>query len=325
MLWEWRQKEPIVDVRLFKNANFSASCVQMFVIGIVSFASIVLMPQFLQTLMGYTASAAGLAVSMGALVLFVTMPAVGLLMSKVQARYLLALGWVLIAGSLFITCKMMSLDMSFGTASWVCVVQRIPVGLIYIPGTLAAYFGMTEEKATSIAGLVNFVRNIGSSVGTSFVTTMLARRGQFHQNVLAGNISQGNTNLHLAVKGLAMHLVPNGLERLAAQNQAYIRVYVEMVRQAAAMSFVDAYWLLAVASALMFFTAFFVRKNNPQGGTAAAPSAVTTRILFLQRRSLRRYSRVRRSARLPPQTSGAIGPSNQAKLRLPRRYTRGCI
>ena len=65
-----------------------------------------------------------------------------------------------------------------------------------------------------------------------------------------------------------MHLVPNGLERLAAQNQAYIRVYSEMVRQAAAMSFVDAYWLLAVASALMFFTAFFVRKNDPQGGNS---------------------------------------------------------
>ena len=266
VLWEWLQKEPIVDVRLFTSANFSASCVQMFFIGVIGFASIVLMPQFLQMLLGYTAASAGLAVSMGALVLFITMPAVGHLMSKVRARYLLAVGWVLIAGSLFMTSKVMNLGMSFNTASWVCVAQRIPIGLIYIPGTLAAYFGMAEEQATSIAGLVNFVRNIGSSVGTSFVTTVVARRAQFHQNVLACGVPAENSSLHLAVNGLAMHLGRGGLERTAAQNQAYIRVYAEMGRQSAAMSFVDAYWLLGVASGLIFFTAFFVRRNNPQTG-----------------------------------------------------------
>jgi DHA2 family multidrug resistance protein len=191
-------------------------------------------------------------------------------MSKVQARYLLALGWVLVAGSLFFTCNMMSLSMSFGTASWVCVVQRIPVGLIYIPGTLAAYFALPQEKGTAIAGLVNFVRNIGSSVGTSFVTTMLARRAQFHQNVLASNISWQDANLCLVVNGLATHLGPAGLERVAAVNQAYIRVYAEMVRQSAALSFVDAYWLLGGASGLMFFTVFFVQRNNPMEGTGSA-------------------------------------------------------
>ena len=146
------------------------------------------------------------------------------------------------------------------------MVQRIPVGLIYIPGTLAAYFALPQEKGTAIAGLVNFVRNIGSSVGTSFVTTVLARRAQFHQNVLAGNISLENINLHLAVNGLSTHLGPGGLGRLAGVNQSYIRVYAEMVRQSAAMSFIDAYWLLAVASVLMFFTVFFVRRNNPKEG-----------------------------------------------------------
>ena len=125
---------------------------------------------------------------------------------------------------------------------------------------------MPQEKGTAIAGLVNFVRNIGSSVGTSFVTTMLARRAQFHQSVLAGNVSWENANLRLAVDGLATHLGPGGLQRVAALNQAYIRVYAEMVRQSTALSFVDAYWLLGVASGLMIFTVFFVRGNNPKEG-----------------------------------------------------------
>lgn len=265
-IWEWFQKDPIVDVRLFKSANFSACSLQMFFIGVVGFASIVLMPQFLQMLMGYTASLAGEAVSMGALVLFITMPTVGLLMSKVQARYLLALGWVLIAASLFITSKEMSLGMSFRTASWVCVLQRIPIGLIFIPASLAAYFGMAEEKGTAIAGLINFVRNIGSSVGTSFVTTLLARREQMHQSVLASGASIGNSNLGLAANGLAMRLGQGGLDRVDARGRAYGLVYSEMMRQAGAMSFVDAYWLLGVGSAVMVCTAFVVRRNNPKAG-----------------------------------------------------------
>ncbi len=266
-IWEWYQKDPIVDVKLFKSANFSACCLQMFVIGVVTFASIVLVPQFLQMLMGYTASLAGEVVSMGALVLFITMPTVGLLMSKVQARYLLALGWVLIAASMFITSKEMSLGISFRTASWLCVVQRIPIGLIFIPVTLAAYFGMPEGKRTAIAGLINFVRNIGSSVGTSFVTTMLARRAQFHQNVLASTVTIDSPNLGLAVNELAKRLGLGGLDGVGARSQAYVRVYAEMLRQAGAMSFVDAYWLLGVGSGMMLFTAFFLKRNDPhQGG-----------------------------------------------------------
>ena len=107
-IWEWFQRDPLVDVRLFKSVNFSACCVQMFFIGFIGFASIVLMPLFLQTLMGYSASLAGEAVSLGALVMFVTMPTVGLLSSKIQARYLLAAGWVMIAGSMWFTSRMMS-------------------------------------------------------------------------------------------------------------------------------------------------------------------------------------------------------------------------
>jgi DHA2 family multidrug resistance protein len=269
VLWEWFQKEPIVDVKLFKSLNFSASCVQMFFIGLVGFASIVLMPQFLQMLMGYTASSAGMAISLGALVLFVTMPTVGLLMSKIQARYLLASGWLLIAASMFITSRMMSLGMSFKTASWVCVVQRIPIGLIFIPASLAAYYGLPADKGTAVAGLINFVRNIGSSVGTSFVTTILARRAQMHQSALATGASIDNSNLHMAVSGLAAQIGRGGLDRVSARGQAYARVYGELIRQSTAMSFVDAYWLLGVGSGVMFVTAFFVRKNNPRDGGSA--------------------------------------------------------
>jgi DHA2 family multidrug resistance protein len=262
-IWEWRQKDPLVDVRLFKSVNFSACCVQMFFIGFIAFSSIVLMPLFLQNLMGYSASLAGEAVSLGALVMFVTMPTVGMLSSKIQARYLLALGWAMIAGSMWFTSRMMDLQMSFGAASWVCVVQRIPIGLIFIPASLAAYFGLSLEKSTVIAGLVNFVRNIGSSVGTSFVTTMLARRAQLHQSRMANNISINDPNFRRSVAALAQHLKIRGLGYPDSLNQAVGRVYAEVLRQAATMSFIDAYWLLFVFSAGMVLSVLFVAKNKP--------------------------------------------------------------
>jgi DHA2 family multidrug resistance protein len=262
-IWEWYQREPLVDVRLFKSVNFSASCVQMFFIGFIGFASIVLMPQFLQSLMGYTASLAGEAVSLGALVLFITMPTVGILSAKIQARYLLALGWILIAVSLWFTSSRMNLGMSFMGASWICVVQRIPIGLIFIPGSLAAYFGLSSEKSTAIAGLVNFVRNIGSSVGTSFVTTVLARRAQLHQSRMVNNISINDPNFRDSVAGMTRHLSTAGQGNPGAFNQSVGRIYVETVRQSTAMAFIDAYWLLCVFSAAMLLTVFFVVKNHP--------------------------------------------------------------
>jgi len=262
-IWEWHQREPLVEVRLFKSANFSASCVQMFFIGFIAFASIVLIPQFLQSLIGYTASLAGEAVSLGALVMFVTMPTIGFLSAKVQARTLLGVGWLLIALSMWITTRMMSPQMSFGTASWVCVVQRIPIGLIFIPGSLAAYFGMSSEKSTSIAGLANFVRNIGSSVGTSFVTTILARREQFHQNRMVNNISINDPNFRNSVAGMTQHLSRSGLSPHTAMNQSVARIYAETLRQSAAMAFLDAYWLLFVFSGAMIVSVFFIAKNHP--------------------------------------------------------------
>ncbi len=94
VIWEWFQKAPIIDVRMFKNFNFASSSLMMFTLGIMLFSSLVLMPQFLQTLMGYTSELAGLALSAGGLVLLIEMPIMGQLTTKFQARYLIAFGWL---------------------------------------------------------------------------------------------------------------------------------------------------------------------------------------------------------------------------------------
>src|SRR5580704_3433321 len=192
VIWEWYQKAPIVDVRLFKNFNFASANLMMFTLGIMLFSSLLFMPLFLQTLMGYTAQVAGLAISAGGLCLLVEMPIMGALTTKVQARRLIAFGWLCLALAMFYSTKRIDLQIGFNTALWLRVAQVFGMGFLFVPITLVAYIGIPPEKNNAVSGIVNFMRNMGSSVGTSLVTTMLARRAQFHQEVLVNHISAGN-------------------------------------------------------------------------------------------------------------------------------------
>jgi DHA2 family multidrug resistance protein len=266
VIWEWRQKAPVIDVRLFKNFNFASANLMMFTLGIMLFSSLVLMPLFLQTLAGYTAQVAGLAISGGGVCLLIEMPIMGTLTTKLQARHLIAFGWLCLAAAMFYSTKQINLTMSFKTAAWLRVDQVFGMGFLFVPITLVAYIGIPPEKNNAVSGRVNFMRNIGSSVGTSIVTTLLARRAQFHQEILTGHIRAGNPRLQGAVHGLSQQLANSGLDQHKAQIVAYARIYRSIQAQASAAAYIDTFMVLAVGSAIMFFLAFILRKNDPGGG-----------------------------------------------------------
>ncbi len=269
-IWEWFYKAPIIEVRLFKNLNFLGANAMMFILGIMLFSSLVMMPQFLQTLMGYTAESAGLVLSGGGLLLLFLMPIAGNLASKVQARYLIAFGWLTLSLSMYYTTQHLDLDISFRSASILRVVQVFGLGFLFVPINLISYVGMPTEKSNSIAGLVNFMRNIGSSIGTSMVTTLIARREQFHQEYLAAHTTLGKPAFILAAKALAARLAASGLDATRASSQAYGRIYGELIGQATTLAYIDTFWVLAVGSAIMFMVSFALRKNEPGGGGEVA-------------------------------------------------------
>src|ERR1700691_3378167 len=206
VIWEWYQKVPVIDVRMFRSFNFASSKLMMFTLGILLFSSLVLMPQFLQTLLGYTSQLAGLALSAGGVVLLIEMPIMGQLTTKFQARYLIAVGWLILSISMFYSTKRIDLLISFSAATWLRIAQVIGLGFLFVPITLVAYIGIAPEKNNSVAGIINFMRNIGSSVGTSLVTTLIARRSQFHQEILGDHIRADRANLENTVNGLAQRL-----------------------------------------------------------------------------------------------------------------------
>jgi DHA2 family multidrug resistance protein len=236
VIWEWFRKEPIIDVRMFRSFNFAAANLMMFMMGFMLFSTLVLIPEFLQTLMGYTAELAGLVLSGGGVVLLVMMPIVGRLTSKIQARWLIATGWLCLAIGLFYCANQIDLFVSFRFAMWLRVAQVV---------------GM---------------RNIGGSIGTSVVTTMIARRAQYHQQILIGHIAPDSPAYRSARHALSSKIAHSGLQAADAGDQAIARFYELVHQQGGALSYMDIFWVLGALCSIMFVLAFFLKKNDPGAG-----------------------------------------------------------
>jgi len=270
VIWEWFHKAPIIDVHLFKSFNFASANVMMFMLGVLLFSSLVLMPQFLQSLLGYTSQLAGLALSAGGLILLFEMPLIGQLSRKIHARRLISFGWLALSLAMFYSTRRIDLQLSFTSATWLRIVQVIGLGFLFVPINLASYVGIAPEKNNAVAGIVNFMRNMGSSVGTSLVTTVLARRSQFHQGRLMEQARIDNPNFVNTVQGLTQHFANAGLSRHEASATAYASIYRSMQAQAASLSYIDTFKVLGVCAAVMFCVSFFLKKNDLGGGGTIA-------------------------------------------------------
>lgn len=266
VVWEWFEKAPIIDVHMFKNFNFASASLMLFMLGILLFSSLVLMPQFLQTLLGYTSELAGLALSAGGLILLIETPITGQLTTKIQARRLIAFGWFALSIAMYYSTKRIDLQMSFSAATWLRIAQVVGLGFLFVPITLVAYIGIPSEKNNSVAGIANFMRNMGSSVGTSLVTTLIARRSQFHQFRLVENARLDNPAFINAARGLSRQLAHGGLGNHEALGTTYARIYGAIQAQAGTLAYIDTFMVLSVAAGIMFFLSFFLRKNDPGGG-----------------------------------------------------------
>jgi DHA2 family multidrug resistance protein len=270
VIWEWFQKAPIIDVRMFKSFNFAVANLMMFTLGILLFSSLVLMPQFLQTLLGYTSELAGFALSAGGLVLLFEMPIMGQLTTKVQARYLIAFGWLALSIAMFYSTKRIDLQISFKAAASLRIAQVIGLGFLFVPISLVAYIGIAPEKNNAVAGIVNFMRNMGSSVGTSIVTTLIARRSQFHQARLVEYARPDNPNFQNTANGLANRFAHLGLGTVDAHSRAYAQIYQNLQREAASLAYIDTFMVLCVGAAIMFCFTFVLKRNDPGGGGRVA-------------------------------------------------------
>jgi DHA2 family multidrug resistance protein len=233
-------------------------------LGASFFSGLVLLPQFLQTLMGYPAQTAGLVLSSGAVVMSIILMFVGNLTTRLQARHMIAFGWIATAVAMYVSTRQMDLYVSFDSAARLRILQCVAMPFLFVPLTTAAYIGISSQKTNNASGLMNFMRNIGQSIGTATVTTLVARRSQYHQSMLAEYTH--STRFLSAVDALAAQLHQAGLSAQQAESQALDRLYGMVQVQATAVSYLDVYWLLGVFAIAMFFASFLLSKNEPRAG-----------------------------------------------------------
>ena len=267
--WELHHENPVIDIRLFRNRNFAVSCVMMFMLGLALFGGTVLLPQLVQTLMGYTAEQAGLVLSPGAIVIILMLPFIGMMVGKLDARRLIAVGWTIAALAMFYMTRTMNLGMSFHEVIMLRIYQMTGVAFLFVPIQTMCYVGIPPGKNNNVSGMTNLARNIGGSVGISLVTTLLARRGQVHQNVMAAHTGKFDPAFQSAVSGMAQALKASGIQAAQATQMAYDRIYGAMQAQASMLAYIDTIWIFAIAAGLMAPLAFLMKKPKPGGGPAA--------------------------------------------------------
>jgi MFS transporter, DHA2 family, multidrug resistance protein len=267
VIWEWRHKDPIIDLHLFKDRSFGIGTFLMFMVGFALMSSTVLIPLFLQTMMGYTAEQAGLALMPGGIAIIMVMPLVGTLLGKYDARRLLLFGFSVLAAALFYLTHF-NLFIDFRHAATARLIQAIGLAFLFVPINTAAYAFLPKEKNNQASGLINLARNVGGSVGISFVITMLSRRAQFHQANLVEHINPGSGKLQAMLQSAGHMLMSRGSGAAEASRQAYGLVGNMLGQQATMLAYIDDFWLVGVAVLMMIPLVFLMKKTKPGGAIA---------------------------------------------------------
>src|SRR5262249_51840312 len=194
IFWEWRQKDPIIDLHLFRDRTFAVSNLLMFMLGFALLGSTLLLPLFMQTLLGYSAEQAGLGLMPRGFSIMFLFPLLGFLLSRSTPRWLLVFGLVVLSLSLF-HMTTFNLQIDFRGVALARVLQAVGMAFLFVPINTAAYAFLPRDKNNAASGLMNLARNIGGSVGISVVTTMLDRRTQVHLTDFARHLSGTNPAL----------------------------------------------------------------------------------------------------------------------------------
>jgi DHA2 family multidrug resistance protein len=255
---------PVVQLKIFKNRTYATGVFLMTVLGFVLYGSTVLLPLWLQTLMGYPALQAGMAMLPRGLGSFLFMPLVGILMGKIEARKLLGAGLLVAAFSIYQLSRL-NLQAGYWDIFWPQLLQGTSMGLLFVPLTTITNGNIPKEQMGNATSLFNLMRNIGASIGIAGVTTISARHSQAHINDLAANINPYNPMTQAAIQGMKQNMMAHGMDSATATKQAYAGLYGMVQQQASMMAYIDTFFLLAIMFAACL-PLIFLMKKPPKGG-----------------------------------------------------------
>jgi MFS transporter, DHA2 family, multidrug resistance protein len=247
LIWiELTHEHPIVNLRLFKNVSFSAGNFIMFIVGFCLYSSIMLIPLFLQTLMGYSATDAGMVMAPGGVATLITMPFVGAMLQKRDGRKIVMTGLIIGATSMFIMQRL-NLQASYWDYVWPRIVLGIGLAMTFVPLTTVTLATIPRMEMGNATGMFNLLRNIGGSVGIAVAATLLGRFSQFYQTSLVAHVTPYSTAWQMRYGALKQTLITRGIAATQADQSALSIMYGLVRRQAGALAFNRIFWIVGVA------------------------------------------------------------------------------
>jgi len=265
---ELRTEQPVVDLRVLKVRTYSVGVVLMTVVGFVLYGSLVLLPLLLQTLLGYPSLQAGIALAPRGMGSFLAMPLVGMILGRVDARKLLALGLVVGALTLF-WLGSLNLNLGYWDIFWPQFIQGVSLGLLFVPLTTITMDAIPREGMGNATSIFNLMRNIGGSMGIAAATTLLARHQQAHTSVLSAHVDPYSPQAQSLLEGLRATFMARGADLATATDRARAAVFGMVQRQAMMLSFTDIFRLLALLFLAMLPLIFLMRSPRAGKGGAA--------------------------------------------------------
>ena len=258
-------REPLLDMRLFRYRNFAVATLIITVIGVILFGTTQFVPQLVQQVMGYTATQAGLALTLGGMITLVSMPIAGILTGRTQPRILMSFAFAVVATSLWMMAHF-STNLTFGQVAFARAWQSAGMPFLFVPLMSAAYIGLPSDDTGSASAMINVGRNLGGSIGIAMVQALLARREQFHQARLVSHLQPLNPIYQRAVNGMAHLLATRGASPAAASHAAVATLYQMMQRQALMMAFDDVFWALMLFVVIVFPIVLLLKRGPADHG-----------------------------------------------------------
>jgi DHA2 family multidrug resistance protein len=239
-----KRDKPLVDLTVFRNRNFTVGCLLILLFGAVIYGAVTLLPLYYQTMMDYSATWAGIAVSPRGLGSIVAMPLVGLLVSKVDTRILVSLGFG-VFGICSLTWGTITLQVSPWSMLIPIIISGFSLGLVFVPLSTVTLGSLAPQNIGNGSGLFNLLRNVGGSIGISLVNTVLARHQQLHQTEMSRHLAPMLPTVQHTLDSYTQVLTP-AIGAANAQLPAYGMLQAELAKQAALWSYVDDFRYMAL-------------------------------------------------------------------------------
>jgi DHA2 family multidrug resistance protein len=258
-----RASDPVLDLRVLKDRTYATGVTMMTVLGFVLFGSLVMLPLFLQTVLGYPAYQAGEAMAPRGFGAFLAMPLVGLMIGKIDPRKMVMAG-LAVAGATLFMLSSINLQAGYWDIFWPQFIQGMSMGLLFVPLSTVSMNSIPREKMGNATSLFSLMRNLGAGIGIAVVATLVSRRTTLHAAILSEQVNPYSDAARQTFEGARAMFLAQGSSFSVATQQAYAAVAGMVHRQASMIAFIDVIQLLGFIFFAVIPLVFIMRR--PKSG-----------------------------------------------------------